>query len=217
MFALWHAATRPGWISSLVVFGDPAVALPGVAVRNPLSLMTVRVIGPAMLRIPSSHRAYRQLFGMGNGRAAASAAPSPLVDALRFAGRRPGNARTVGSLMHAINGFRRPRPESVMSVGELGQVAAPTLFIWGTDDPYLAPRDARPWIEKMPAAVLHEVPAGHAPWFEEPADSARLLTQHLANTGFPPDEQLTGSNPVSPASTDLDDRHLSVHPERRTP
>jgi CBS domain-containing protein len=65
--------------------------------------------------------------------------------------------------MHAINGFRQPRPESVMGAEELGRVTVPTVFLWGTDDPYLAPGDARPWIEKMPAATLHEIPAATRP------------------------------------------------------
>jgi pimeloyl-ACP methyl ester carboxylesterase len=186
MFALWYAAARPGRIGSLVVLGDPAVAIPGATVRMPLSLMTVPVLGPAMLRSPSLRPMYRQLFGMGMGGAAAAAAPSELLDALRFAARRPGNARTVAALMHAIDGFRRPRPECVMGADELGRVTVPTVFLWGTKDPYLAPGDARPWIEKMPAATLHEVPAGHGPWFEDPAGSAEVITQHLTATGFPP-------------------------------
>jgi hypothetical protein len=45
MFALWHAAAGPGRIASLVIIGEPAVALPGTAVRMPLSLLTVPVLG----------------------------------------------------------------------------------------------------------------------------------------------------------------------------
>jgi pimeloyl-ACP methyl ester carboxylesterase len=186
MFALWYAAARPRRIGSLVAVGDPAVALPGVAVRMPLSLMTVPVVGRLMLRIPSSRSSYRRLFAMGNGGAAGAVAPDELLDALRFSARRPGNARTVAALMHAIDGFRRPRPESVMDAEELGRVTVPTVFLWGTDDPYLAPGDARPWIEKMPAAALHEVPGGHAPWLDDPAGSAGVITRHLSATGFPP-------------------------------
>jgi pimeloyl-ACP methyl ester carboxylesterase len=186
MFSLWYAAARPGRIASLVAFGDPAVAIPGVVVRMPLSPMTVRVLGPAMLRAPSSRASYRRLFAMGNGRGAAALAPNQLLDAMRFASRRPGNAKSIAALMHAIDGFRRPRPESVMSADELGRVTVPTVFVWGTDDPYLSPADAQPWIEKMPAATLHEVPAGHAPWFEDPAGSAEVVTRHLTATGFPP-------------------------------
>jgi pimeloyl-ACP methyl ester carboxylesterase len=179
MFALWYAAARPGPISSLVVVGDPAVAIPGVTVRMPLSLMTVPVLGPAMLRGPSPRPVFRRMLAMALGRPAAAAVSDELLDVLRLAGRRPSNARTVGALMHAIDGFRRPRPESVMSADELGRVTVPTRFVWGTDDVYLAPGDARPWIEKMPAAALHEVPGGHAPWFDDPAGCAAVITQHL--------------------------------------
>jgi pimeloyl-ACP methyl ester carboxylesterase len=196
MFALWYAAACPGRIGSLVVVGDPAVAIPGVTVRMPLSPMTVPILGPAMLRSPSPRPVYRRLFEMGLGRAAAAAASSQLLDALRFAGRRPGNARTVAALMHAINGFRRPRPESVMGADELGRVTVPTVFLWGTNDAYLAPGDARPWIEKMPVATLHEVPGGHGPWFEDPAGCAGVITQHLTATGFPPRAGTGSSHPA---------------------
>jgi len=41
MFALWHAATGSDRISKLIAIADPAVALPGVRVRMPLSVLTV--------------------------------------------------------------------------------------------------------------------------------------------------------------------------------
>jgi pimeloyl-ACP methyl ester carboxylesterase len=185
MFALWYAAARPGRIASLVAIGDPAVALPGATVRMPLSLLTVPRLGEAVLRSPAPRRVYRRLLGQGLSPAAAAAAPDDLVDVLRLAGRRPGNAQTVGSLMHAIDGFRRPRAASVMTDGELRRITAPTMFCWGTDDPFLAPARAPPAIAKIPGAVLHEVPGGHGPWLDDPAGCAKLVTGHLAATGFP--------------------------------
>jgi pimeloyl-ACP methyl ester carboxylesterase len=189
MFAMWHAAARPGRIASLVAIGDPAVALPGATVRMPLSLLTVPLLGEAVLRSPTPRRAYRRLLAQGLSPAAAAAAPDELLDVLRLAARRPGNARTVGSLMHAIDGFRRPRADSVMSAAELGQITAPTMFCWGSGDPFLAPAQARPAVARIPAAVLHEVPGGHGPWLEDPAGCAALTTAHLAATGFAPAAQ----------------------------
>jgi pimeloyl-ACP methyl ester carboxylesterase len=180
MFALWHAAARPGRISSLVAVGDPAVAIPGATVRMPLSILTVPVVGRIILGSRSPRFMFRRLVRMGLGPAATAAASRDLLDVLRLAGRRRGNARTVAALLHAIDGFRRPRPESVMDADELGRVTVPTLFLWGTDDTYMSPDLARPWIEKMPAATLHEVPAGHAPWFEDPTGSAAVIARHLA-------------------------------------
>ena len=60
MFALWYAAGDADRISALVAIGDPAVALPGVRVRMPPSLMTVRGVGLALLRSPSPPLIYRR-------------------------------------------------------------------------------------------------------------------------------------------------------------
>jgi pimeloyl-ACP methyl ester carboxylesterase len=186
MFALWHAAARPGPIASLAAIGDPAVALPGVTVRMPLSLMTVPVLGEIMLRSPVPRPVYRTLLGQGLGSAAAADAPDELLDVLRLAARRPGNARTVASLMHAIDHFRRARADSVMSGSELGQISVPTMFCWGKADPFLTPGQARPSIARIHGAVLNEVEGGHAPWLDDPAGCAKLVISHLAATGFAP-------------------------------
>jgi pimeloyl-ACP methyl ester carboxylesterase len=186
MFALWYAAARPGRIASLVAIGDPAVALPGATVRMPLSLLTVPVLGGAVLRTPMPRPVYRGLLGQGLSPAAAAAAPDELLDVLRLAGHRSGNARTVASLMHAIDGFRRPRPDSVMTDGELGRIAVPTMFCWGAEDPFLSPARARASIAKIPGAALHEVPGGHGPWLEDSAGCAKLVADHFTATGFAP-------------------------------
>src|SRR5437764_11781814 len=49
MFALWHAAAGGDRISALIAVGVPAVALPGSRVRMPLSPLTVRGLGVAIL------------------------------------------------------------------------------------------------------------------------------------------------------------------------
>ena len=51
MFALWHVAAGSGRICEVVAIGEPAVALPGVRVRMPLSLLTVRGLGAAVLAL----------------------------------------------------------------------------------------------------------------------------------------------------------------------
>lgn len=91
--------------------------------------------------------------------AAAAAAPDDLLYALRLAARRPGNARTVASLMRAIDGFR-PRAGSIMTDRELGQIIAPTMFCLATGDPFLSPAQARPAIARIPGAVLQKCRAG---------------------------------------------------------
>src|SRR3984957_6793632 len=89
MFALWHVAAGSGRICEVIAIGEPAVALPGVRVRMPLSLLTVRGLGVAVLRSPSPHRVYRQLLAQGLGPADVAAAPDSLIEALRWSARRP--------------------------------------------------------------------------------------------------------------------------------
>ncbi len=180
MFALWYAASGARRISSLVAIGEPAVALDGVRVRMPLSLLTVRGLGTIVLRSPSPRPVYRALLAQGLGRAEVAAAPDSLLDALRLSARRPENARTVNSLMRAIDHFRRPRTESVLTVPELAAIQMPTMFIWGTDAPYLAAERALPAIDQIPTATLHEVPGGHGPWLVDAKRSADLIEHHLA-------------------------------------
>ena len=182
MLALWYAATGAQRISSLVAIGEPAVALQGVRVRMPLSLLTVPGVGVATLRSPSPRPAYRRLLARGLGPAEVAAAPDSLIDALRLSARRPGNARTVTSLMHAIDHFRRPRAESVLTTQQLAAISIPTMFIWGTDAPYLSASRARPSIDQIPNATLHEVPGAHGPWLVDTKHSAELIRTHLTST-----------------------------------
>jgi 2-hydroxy-6-oxonona-2,4-dienedioate hydrolase len=175
MFALWHVAAGSKRISEVVAIGEPAVALPGVRVRMPLSLLTVRGLAVAVLRSPSPRLVYRRLLAQGLGPAEVAAAPDSLIEALRLSARRPGNARTVATLMHAIDRFRRPRPGSVLTSAELAAITTPTIFILGSDDPYLSIERARPSIDQIQGAALYEVPGGHAPWLIDAQHAAELI------------------------------------------
>jgi pimeloyl-ACP methyl ester carboxylesterase len=185
MFALWHLAAGSGRICEAVAIGEPAVALPGARVRMPLSLLTVRGLGVAVLRSPSPHRVYRSLLAQGLGPGDVAAAPGPLIEALRLSARRPQNAKTVASLMHAIDRFRRPRPESVLTSAELAAITTPTIFILGSGDPYLSIERARRSINQIQSARLYQMPGGHAPWLADAQHAAELITTHADLTTGP--------------------------------
>jgi pimeloyl-ACP methyl ester carboxylesterase len=86
--------------------------------------------------------------------------------------------------MHAIDRFRQPRAESVLTDDELAAIRVPTLFILGSNDPYLSPQDARPSIDRIPAATVHEMPAGHGPWLVDAARIAALIATHIQQTAL---------------------------------
>ena len=54
----------------------------------------------------------------------------------------------------------------------------PTIFIIGSDDPYLSIERARPSIDQIHGARLYEVPGGHAPWLVDAQRAAELITTH---------------------------------------
>jgi pimeloyl-ACP methyl ester carboxylesterase len=193
MFALWHVAAGAGRISGLVAVGEPAVALPGARVRMPLSLLTVRGLGAMVLRYPTPRPVFRRLLAQGLGSAEVAGAPESLLEALWLSARRPENARTVASLMHAVDHFRRPRAESVLTDGQLATISTPITFILGSDDPYLSPGCARPSIDRIPTAALYEVPAGHAPWLVNAKQTAALIATH---SRLPSSPVVTGASAI---------------------
>ena len=203
MFALWHLAAGSTRISELVAIGAPAVALKGTRVRIPLSLLTVRGLGVAVLRAPSPPGVYRRLLARGLGTSDVAAAPGPLIEALRLSARRPDNARTVASLMHGMNRFRRARPESVLSRPELASIRTPTTFILGRDDPYLTVSGARRSVDQIRGGRLLEMPGGHAPWLADPEGAAKLIIGH-------PRREMHNPPPVpKPRSTDQPGRSVA--------
>ena len=218
MLALWHVAAGPGRIGQVVAIGEPGVALPGVRVRLPLSLLTVRGLGAAVLRSPSPPGVYRRLLAQGMGGGDIAAAPDPLIEALRLSARRPGNARTIASLMHAIDRFRRPRPESVLTSAELAAITTPTIFILGPDDPYLPVERARPSIDQIHGARLYQMPGGHAPWLADPRYAAELIATHThLATGPPPRRTpcvlLPAVAPARPASAPRPSERPQAQPD----
>jgi pimeloyl-ACP methyl ester carboxylesterase len=61
---------------------------------------------------------------------------------------------------------------------ELAAITTPTIFILGSDDPYLSIERARPSIDQIHGARLYEVPGGHAPWLVDAQHAAELIAIH---------------------------------------
>ncbi|MDR2453625.1 MAG: alpha/beta hydrolase [Bifidobacteriaceae bacterium] len=62
----------------------------------------------------------------------------------------------------------------------LRRVGAPTLLVWGADDPFGPVEAARAIQRALPQAALTIVPgAGHLPWFDNPAACAHQVATFL--------------------------------------
>lgn len=176
---LWLAVDNPHRLHRLVAFGDPAVAFRGPRARGALGFLSIPGVGRAMLQTPIPLFAYKVLLSQAAGKAALRRVPREVVEYAHLAGRRPGSAGTVASLMRRVNRFRWPRAENVLSDEELSRIEQPVVFIWGEHDLYLSPSAAAPSVARIPHAELHVLPAGHFPWLDDPARSASAARRCL--------------------------------------
>lgn len=80
----------------------------------------------------------------------------------------------------------RADPDYLLS-DRLDEITAPTLILWGAGDAILPVRHAELWragIASSQVVVLKE--CGHAPQYEKPRETARLLLDFLADRGLTP-------------------------------
>jgi pimeloyl-ACP methyl ester carboxylesterase len=62
---------------------------------------------------------------------------------------------------------------------ELGQIAAPTMIVWGTADRWLEPELSNRYAARLPKARIEYVAgAGHWPWFDDP-ETIELVARFL--------------------------------------
>jgi pimeloyl-ACP methyl ester carboxylesterase len=110
MFALWHVAAGSGRICEVVAIGEPAVALPGVRVRMPLSLLTVRGLGAAVLRSPSPRCVYRHLLAQARSsprsRHPRSSSSDPATPTCPSSAH--GDRSVHGATLHEVPGGHAP-------------------------------------------------------------------------------------------------------------
>ena len=70
---------------------------------------------------------------------------------------------------------------TVIADDTLARITAPTLILWGTDDPMGGPDIARSFATRIPTAKLEILEgAGHAPWLDAPQFVARRIAAFLA-------------------------------------
>src|SRR3954452_6937791 len=80
----------------------------------------------------------------------------------------------------AILRLYRSAPEPLLAEAgrDLGKITAPTLVVWGAQDPYLEERFAHAYAEAVggPAEVAIFEGAGHWPWYEKPEVIDRIAS-----------------------------------------
>jgi pimeloyl-ACP methyl ester carboxylesterase len=181
-WALWLALEGPERVQAVVSMGAPAVCLPGFHALPAMRVLTIPGIGglPAGMPAPSAEVTGRMLAPTD-----ARLRDHPaIVDAYRAAGRLPGYGRSVAAIFHrSMHPGGAPRRTSVITDDELARLATPTLFVWGSDEPFGGPEGAHRAARLMPDARVRVVPgAGHHPGSRTPPASEPWRAGSLATT-----------------------------------
>lgn len=179
-WSLWMALDRPQRVRRIVLAGATPL-LPGTRPPVPLRLMTTPVLGGLLARVmpdPSPASVQKMMAGMGEGDTIVR--HPGLVEAFVAAGSDPvAGTATQGELRAVIRGLAGFRPEHRFVDADLRRVHQPTLLIWGDHDPVGDVEAARRTAAALPDATVEILPAGHAPFWGEPARTGQLTTRFL--------------------------------------
>ena len=183
VWALWYALAHPGRVRRLVLIGPPA--LPKTSCPLPIRLVATPGVGTLLSRLaPPTPKSVLQLASVMGERTTLARRPD-LIDLLVALGRDPVTDRAATAEIRLLvspfallsrSGFRG---RSRLRPGELGQVAMPTLIVWGERDPLGGVPVAQAITDLIPHARLEVLPTGHGPWLGEPAKTAATIVDFV--------------------------------------
>ena len=157
--ALLLAQRRPG-LARRIVLIDAVPLLDGFTWHGPARLWRRRLVGELAMGATPRWLLARQLR---EGAASSDTWTDSRVAAV-WEDFDQGTQRALLRLHRAAD-----EPRLAELGGRLNEIASPTLVLWGDDDPWLSPRLADAYAERLAdATVEHVIDAGHWPWLDQP-------------------------------------------------
>ena len=172
----------PERVSRIALVGCPAVLL-DTSAPLPMRLISVPILGPTLAQkmIPPNVASVREVPRFLGHPAEVGRRWS---DAEAETFYRFGNLTNVHrSWTTLLRRFLRPwggNPRMRITASQLQRIRQPTLFIWGSDDPFGSSESGRAATALMPAAQLEIVGVGHLPWWDDAEACARLIRTFVA-------------------------------------
>jgi 2-hydroxy-6-oxonona-2,4-dienedioate hydrolase len=180
--ALRAAAATPERIDRMVHLSWPLGAPTG---RLPLSLRLMGLPGVSrlMTSMPANRHSMRVLFrGFGHGpKLDDGRITTEDLDCFLALLRHTDTMRNEFAPARALISPLRGLERLYLGDDSLSAVTCPTLFVWGTHDPFGGEATARALVARIPGAQLELVPgAGHTPWLDDIDFCVRTVTDFLA-------------------------------------
>jgi len=177
MWALCMALEQPQRVRSVVGLGIPAVSLAGMRGDPYFRAMTTPGVRALVSRAPApkTAKATRRASTKAMGRRAVALLPDAYFELVRATMAMPGWRLAMSSHLNLAMRSGRPRTENLLTDDELRSIELPVRFVLGDDDVYGGPEIGRRAAALMPDARVDVLPAGHAPFADEPEACAALI------------------------------------------
>jgi pimeloyl-ACP methyl ester carboxylesterase len=174
-WALWYTLAHTDRVRRLVLLG----ALPlveGTSVPPPMLGIASADTGepPPQMPPPSPETVIQSMSVMGEADTIVNYPDQ--IDALVVAGQDPVASNASLAELRTIIAPTGWQQELETPLEELGQLAVPTLLIWGENDPLGGADVAQAAASSIPGARLELLAAGHAPWLGHPDRTATLVS-----------------------------------------
>jgi pimeloyl-ACP methyl ester carboxylesterase len=183
LFAWRAALAAPERIRRIVAFGW-TVGAPLGPMPLAMRLGSTPPLGRLLARMPVSRATVRRLFREIGLREAVDAGrvSDEAVDAygalLRWTDTMRNDLDIGGRVFSRSSGFDA---RLLLGESERAAIASPVLFAWGERDPFGGTEIADAFVRPFPHARLELLAGvGHAPWMDDPARAAALVSEFLA-------------------------------------
>ena len=177
MWSLCAAVDAAERVESVVVFGMPAVSLPGL-LRDPFfGAFTTPGLGRLMKHMPPprSAKAMRKAGARAFGARATERMPDEFYELCRQIVAQPAWGNAMWTHLNLAMRMGKARPENALTADDLRSLTIPVRFVWGDDDVYGHPDVAADALGLIGDVEMHVVEGGHAPFLDEPERSAAVV------------------------------------------
>lgn len=178
--SLWAAMDNPERVSALTLLGVPGNIIntgPPFALR----LLSVPVLNGLLLNLikpKSQKKSLRGLLVMGHSPEVLAALPEAMYECYYYFPRLPHYRISILSLMERGNVFGAG--DDRISAEDLKLVSQPSVFLWGTKDPFGSIEMGQKIAGIVPSSEFHAIEGGHLPWLDEPTECGRLIRDFLS-------------------------------------
>jgi 2-hydroxy-6-oxonona-2,4-dienedioate hydrolase len=178
--SLWAAMDNPERVSALTLLGVPGNIIntgPPFALRL-LSVPGLNSLLLNLIKPKSPKQSLRGLSVMGHSPEILATQPEAMSECYYYFPRLPNYKISILSLMERGNIFGAG--DDKISAEDLKSVRPPTMFLWGTKDPFGSITMGQKIAGMVPSSEFHAIAGGHLPWLDEPVECGRLIRDFLS-------------------------------------